>query len=91
TETLTLVDGSAEKQVTLLSDPYITADYAGSALFKPSSGHYQVGAVIVPDPTQIVATVYNPPFTLGTVINASAVVTAPNADYGTVVKGTIQV
>ncbi|MDY7542536.1 hypothetical protein [Cryobacterium sp. 5B3] len=91
TETLTLVDGSAEKQVTLLLDPYITADYAGSALFKPSSGTYQVGAVIVPDPTQIVATVYNPPFTLGTVINASAVVTAPNADYGTVVKGTIQV
>ena len=90
TETLPLAGGTIQKQVAVLQSPDITAVYSGSSLFNPSTGTDSVGAVIVPEATQAVATFYNPPFTLGTVINASVVVTAPSAAFGTVVKGVIQ-
>ena len=97
TETLPLVGGIVVKQVALLQSPDITAAYSGSALFNTAAvpATYTVGQVFVPVATQIDATIINPPFPLGKVINATADVTldltAPSAVYGTVVRGTIQV
>ena len=84
-----LVDGVAVTTIANLPSPEITASYDGSADFSSASTSFQVGAA--PEDTVIAVYISNPTPVVGDWLVAAASMSAPNAPYGTVIKGSVSV
>ena len=88
---VTLIGGVATLTIPELLSATVTATYAGSADFTAASTSIDVGTVVEPEDTVITATVYSGPHPLGGQLDAVVLVEAPDAPFGTVVRGGVQV
>jgi hypothetical protein len=89
--TATLNHGVAHATIPTLVDPEIDASYAGSSDFTSAAGSLQVGVPVVPENTVTTAGIFTASYPLGSVLGVDVDVTAPDAPFGTVVKGQVLV
>ncbi len=87
----TLTGGVARLTIPELTSPEVDASYAGSVDFTAVSSSIQVGEVVTPQDTVITASLADVPYPLGSTLVAFVSVAAPGADFGTVVRGVVQV
>lgn len=94
--TAPLVDGTARATVPAVPTAgewpeYLDVEYAGSDFFEATSGFAEFGATPRVDATVTEAYVINPPHVLGAPIYGGVNVSARDAPFGTVVRGSVRI